>query len=204
MEPQDITFDYNLFNKTRKKRREPEPVEPKPKLREEWSDWNSIVLKCDKLYEYMIENVNSMINKDILNSNFYIREGFHSLDGYADELYELYEKDIQQELISWILKELSGELFFRRDLWKPFREVNSTRWAYLGYKKMFQYKNNICQLIVDNNGSCIHFELVLYVCMDDEDGSRELKYYGTILPDMMMPDKLWNIPNGGVININCI
>jgi hypothetical protein len=199
MEPQDIAFDYNLFNKTRKKRREPEPVKPKRKVSDEPEDWKRHLEKGDILFKYMLENLDSMLNEETLKKHFYIVAGLFALDAYDDDVYEAHGNDILENLRPWIQNEFITNRLFNRELWRQFREAVGYNSSYLGYKKMFSYRGYLFQLIIDNTGYCTHFELALFDSddIDEFKGSKVPGCLGPLSADMMFPEDRWNIKNGG-------
>jgi hypothetical protein len=209
MESQDIVLDYNLINRTRKNRREPEAI-PKPKPREEWEDWTAHEQKGDKLYKFILDNFDTMFEGDTLIKEFDIRPGEYGLP--LNDIMDTFGDDIQKQLIPWIKNELEQKLLFDRTLWKSKRDKCWITASYLAYKRMFQYKNYFLQLIIDDccgkcdyliddekcrYDICIHFELALHAWIDEESGHIEPdKCFSNILIDMMYPEKWWNLKNG--------
>jgi hypothetical protein len=207
MEPQDITIDYNLFNKTRKKCREHPPVEPKPKVNKEAEEWKHHLEKGEKLFSYMVENFDSMFSDDIVIKEFCIRPGRYGLEWLLQTILTQYMEDIQKELIPWIKTELKEQRLFNFTLWKPFRDQYDIPFTYLGYRKLFEYKNYLFQLSLDDccgncnyflenikcdsYDPCVHFQLALYAITDSNDEYLTAKPLGTVGIDMMMPERWW-------------
>ena len=165
--------------------------------------WDKFVEHGRKLFNYMINNFDSMIDLNRIK-HFDIRnEGVCDLG--SDEVKEKYGKNIEQELIEWIKKEYENKQLFNNDNWKPFRDQTLFIYSYLGYKILFRYKHYIFQLVLDsdcelddcndclNNINRWHLALTLYGWT--EEGNENTMPYDRepVLEDNIMPERWWNI-----------
>ena len=172
-------------------------------------NWSDFLIEGDILYNYMITNFNDMFKDENTIKHFDI------LDGHYINIYDTYEiriqhgTNIQKELIPWIKKEIKENRFFDKTLWKPFRDQHTFSDMYLGYRKLFQYKQYIFQLSILSSCSldtceycdvtsdkyCLenskHFMLALYGW--EKDNSIMLQPYGQVrIPeDNMMLERHW-------------
>jgi hypothetical protein len=127
----------------------------------------------------------------------------------ADEIREKYSNQIQRELVQWIKKEFQTNELFKIENWKPYRNPYEIVFMFLGYRKLFQYKHCIFQLILlyecdGDDDTCIckyceneeytpHFGVMLF-------GWRDIKYEKlqpenilTVFDDNMVPEWYWAI-----------
>ena len=107
----------------------------------------------------------------------------------------MYNDDIQKELIQWIQKEVEEQRFFQKENWKPFHDPFHIHLMYLGYRKIFQYKNFYFQLAMEFE---CYVENCKY-CEDKESYYRfSLMFYETKKPELieannyMMPQSDWS------------
>jgi hypothetical protein len=167
------------------------------------SFWKPCIKESKKSFDYMINNFNSMFDKDTIK-HFYIKYVSNDTMYYADDISEQYGVDIHRELIPWIKNEFEKITLIQINNWKPFRDSYLYTNVYLGYKKLFQYKQYYFQLTIDNsirddtndckyckNGdSLIHFELALYGWKDI---NNKLQPSNDIIPlDNLFSEKVWN------------
>jgi hypothetical protein len=196
MEEQEITLIYNSLNRTRKNQKVKEAV-PKAKVNKEAEEWKQHLEKGDKLYKYMLENLDSMLNKQNFNKYFDIVGGIYPLHWYSDDICEQHGDEIQNYLIPWIQNEYHEKRLFDKTLWKPFYDIEYFHESYLGYKKMLKYTNYLLQLIIDDRGVPPNFNLALYDCGHEFDHVLRPGLFGPIPEDMMFPVDRWNRKYGG-------
>ena len=159
------------------------------------------VEKQSVYYNYMITNNNSMFKETKYIRHFHIRPGLFGLWVDAEELNQTYGKDIQSDCILWIKNELKEDRLFNLNNWSPYQDPDDYTELFLGYRKMYQYKQYFFQLVLDencsecidcddckNNNYTIHFELAYYGWKDaQKDALQPLQYF--IVPfDNMIPD----------------
>lgn len=164
--------------------------------------WDKFVEHGKKLYSYMINNFDSMLDLNSIR-HFDIRsQGVHDLG--SQEVKDEYGKDIEKELIEWIKIHHADNNLFNIDNWKPFRDRNSLVDSYLGYKILFRYKHYFFQLVVDDEceldycNDCLnklnswHFAVILYGWT--EEGNKNTMPYNDppVLDDNIMPENDWN------------
>jgi hypothetical protein len=117
----------------------------------------------------------------------------------TDYIKEKYISDIEAELLPWIKKE--GSALFEYNNWIPFRHEYSMTEMYLGYRKMFIYKEYVFQLSLVSDcsynircnsrkfGNSIHFVASYYgrkegnIIQPDE--------IFTLLEDNIIPEEYW-------------
>lgn len=163
--------------------------------------WDRFLLEGEELFNYMIHNFDTMLDGDIVK-HFDIRSGHYGYDTEADEINEKYAVDIQKNMVKWIKNEFEENKLFDKNNWKPFRDQDLLNYMYLGYRKMFQYKQYYFQLAIENmcgicdyckikNEDRTHFELALYGWKDEN--SEKLQPYDSFvnLCDNMMTEKYW-------------
>lgn len=165
--------------------------------------WNNISAEANKSFEYMLHNYNTMLTDNLLVKHFtLLDEGVYDL-GIKD-IMKLYGDEIEKEIGPWIQKEYESGRLFDKTVWKPFRDRYTLFDGYMGYKKMFIFKNYFFQLIIHD--TCVsdmckfcndyevvnHFELA--VIGWKEDNSNMLQPYGVdpIPSDDIMPERYWN------------
>lgn len=175
----------------------------------------------EESYQYMIHNFEKMIDGDKI-PHFDIRYVSYAVFGYIDEICEKYGTDIQKELVIWLKNEKDENRLFTRENWKSFRDNDliSDCYVYLGYNKLFQYKQYYFQLVVEggeeegekegesvyhlNCVDCIEnqkkgitgelgwFELALYGWKDDAMEKLQPCNRVIVPPDNIMPLRDWN------------
>jgi hypothetical protein len=201
-------IDENRLNKTRKKRRAPEP---KPERREEWPDWPHHLERGEKLYTYMTKHFNTIFDEDNFSKAFDIRPAHYGYDIDEDVIMNTFGDDIQIKLRSWIQTEICEKQFFERILWKSIRDQCNIRSSFLVYKKLFKYSKFFFQLFVNDCSDrcddfknekpcrrtiCVHFELGIFAWTTEE-GNTEPTFFTINESDMNYPENLWNLKNGG-------
>jgi hypothetical protein len=128
--------------------------------------WDRFINEGDILFNYMIHNFDKMFDGKLIIKHFDIESGFFGLFDYIDDIKEQYNDNIQQELIHWIQKEFNNKELFQETNWRPFRDQDILTCMFLGYRRMFQYKHYIFQLIL--NSSCENCDVCNY-CKNNED-----------------------------------
>jgi hypothetical protein len=170
--------------------------------------WKSHVEEGKKLYDYLITNFHDMFDGDIIK-HFNFRYVSPLNIPYINEIKDKYLNIIQPELIFWIKNEFNDNCIFDNNNWKPFRDRYEIDLMYLGYKKLFQYKQYYFQLAIESDilddrvdckyckkgDSLIHFELALYGWKDEKNDKIQPYNEFIINLDCMMPEKDWNNNN---------
>jgi hypothetical protein len=170
--------------------------------------WDKFVVEGETLYNYMINNFNDMIyNDNILH--FYIRDGIYGGIETNTEFIETYNKDIENELIIWIMNEYKENRLFNRELWKPFRDRYTLSDMYNGYRKLFKFKHIYFQLAMETECNkdeckycteneenntiilCPHFCLALYGWKVNNSNNFEPSNKIKIPDDFIMIEKDW-------------
>ncbi len=199
--------DWPPRNRTMKIRK-PDP--PSPPIVERKKElpfcWDRFLIEGDELYNYMINNFDTMLTADSTN-HFDIRYGIHHISIETDEFREKYARILQKELVTWIRLEHSEGRLFNKDLWKPFRDSHQLTTMYFGYKKMFHYiaddgnnyylqlaMEDYCENICITCDDCcdnIHFELIFFGYRDEENKFQPLNVMH-ILDNNFMSERYWN------------
>jgi hypothetical protein len=168
------------------------------------SGWEELVKEGEALFDYMITNFDSMFDDKSRIKHFDIENGDYGLTCYVDEIKEKHFDSIQTALICWIKHELDINELFKNNNWKPFRDQEMLTTMFLGYRKMFEYKQYYFQLAIDdwcgdcsyckeNENTAIHFELELYGWLDKDTNILQPYYHDIVLSDKIMAEKYWNI-----------
>jgi hypothetical protein len=170
--------------------------------------WNEHVQEGEQSYEYLITNFHKMFDGDTIK-HFNIRYVTPQTIIYIDDIKEKYINELQKELIPWINIEFECGRLTNKNNWKPFRDRYSIELMYLGYNKLFQYKQYYFQLVIESdiwdcvencpycieNESLTHFELALYGWKDEEFEKIQPDNNYIVSSDNMMPEKDWNNNN---------
>jgi hypothetical protein len=167
--------------------------------------WDEHIIEGNKLFDYMTQNFESFFNGETVK-HFNIIPGLYTSFGHTDDITEKYGEDIQKELIIWIKNELTNNNFFVKKDWKPFRDPSMYSCIYLGYRKLFTYRQYYFQVAVEpecsdrskciyciQNENPIHFELVYYGYKEKEENNKLQPFgYITVLNNNV-PEDFWNI-----------
>lgn len=171
----------------------------------------------EDVYQYMIHNFEKMIDGDKI-PHFDIGYVSYEVKKYITDILNNYSTDIQKELGIWLRKEKEENRLFIRENWKSFRDncEITDMFVYLGYNKLFQYKQYYFQLVAETDinikreintcyeTGCIYckqckeneefgwFELALYGWKDDEMEKLQPKNKVIIPPSNIMPLRDWN------------
>lgn len=164
--------------------------------------WNNFLVEGKVLFQYMQNNFNNMFEGDVIIKHFNIRdEGCYDLG--SEECMAMYGTEIQKDLVPWIKKELEDNRLFDSTLWRPFRDRYTLSDMYLGYKKLFEFKQyyfqlciaSCCELEICTN--CInkenrkHFEIIIYGIKNEQSGKKER--YNIDNLSNFMPEHYWKI-----------
>ena len=167
--------------------------------------WEEIVKENNKLFDYMTQNFESMLEGDEIVKHFEIRYE-HSRDLGSEEIMKNHGNDIQKELNPWIRKEFIEHLLFNSTNWKPFRDGYNHNWTYLGYKVLFVFQKYYFQLALEeqcakegckycqNNENEIHFQLIICGWKENENDTFLSPYENfPVLPNNIMPEYYWKL-----------
>lgn len=165
--------------------------------------WDVFLIHGELLFNYLIHNFESMINRDLSIIDFEIVDRQRRFAYEIDKINEIYYDNIQKELEIWIMNEYKNNKLFEKNNWKPFRDLELMTDMFLGYKYMFQYKQYYFQLAIESNyfisentmnNNTAHFELVLYGWKNEQ--SEKLQPDDKVIiisPDNIMPERYWEI-----------
>jgi len=167
--------------------------------------WEGFVKEGDVLFEYMQHHFTELIDDNVIK-HFTIQYSTWSTIDYYIPIKEKYSSIIQKDLIRWIVVEFNAGRLIESTNWKPFRDSYTITDMYLGYNKLFMYKEYYFQLAItadvwDDDENCIycinnnsiHFELKLYGWIENTNGNIvEPDRDKSILFDSMMPLSDWN------------
>ena len=169
--------------------------------------WDRLVLEGETLYDYMIHNYDKMFDGERTIKHFGISKDSFELDDCVDEIKEKHHTDIQNKLIPWIKKEIEDNNLFQNKNWNTFRDLHSVLHMFLGYRKMFQYKQYVFQLSLDNDCGYDYGDDICKYCSNEEDSARfflvlfgwkDEKYQNlqpdnrfSISEDNLMPESYW-------------
>jgi hypothetical protein len=166
--------------------------------------WDRFVKEGDILFNYMIQNFEKMFDGHSIIKHFDIESGFIGLFDYIDDIKEKYNDNLQYELIQWIQNEFHNNELFKETNWRPFRDQDILTCMFLGYRRMFQYKHYIFQLII--NSSCENCDVCEYCKHKENRIHFSLSFYGwkekdciTLHPynrlslsdDNVLPEQFW-------------
>jgi len=164
--------------------------------------WKRFVEEGDELYNYMVNSFNYMIHGNLIK-HFDVEIGIYPMISNIDAIKEKYFYDIQKEIIPWI--HTQGKDLFDYNNWIPFRDPDVLTTMFLGYRKMFQFKQYIFQLTITsqcNNEACHnckigdsiankHFGVALYGWIEENKINIQPRDTMALLEDNIMPDKYW-------------
>jgi hypothetical protein len=167
--------------------------------------WDQFVESGKISFDYLYNNFHDMIDGDIIK-HFELRHVSPDTIDYLDDINKKYGNDIHKKVVPWIKNEFDSGSLLENNNWKPFRDRYHLIQSYLGYKKLFQYKNYYFQLAIDNSlwypcedckycdndEKLIHFELALYGIKDDNYEKLQPDNKVVVGDDNMMPAYDWN------------
>jgi hypothetical protein len=167
--------------------------------------WENIAKEGDELFDYLIHNYKNMFDKEEKIKHFDIDIGWFMLFEESREVKEKYNDEIQRELVPWIKKEFQNNELFKIENWKPFRNQHIYTHMYLGYRKLFQYKQYIFQLSLlsrcynniptfSNEKKIMGAIFELQLCGWKEINHEKLQPANiiTILDDNIVPKSFWD------------
>jgi len=164
--------------------------------------WNRFVEEGEELYNYMIDNFNNMIDGESIKHFDIVYGPYHTIK-YIFDIKEKYFNDIHKEIIPWIKKEFDSKSLFKYNNWIPFRDQDAMVDMFLGYRKLFQYKEYFFQLTMLSQCDKLkcndcnieeltlykHFGLALYGWKEGNTIQPDNLF--TLNEDNIMPDKYW-------------
>lgn len=130
------------------------------------------------LYSYMCSQFRT---KDIDKYNyikyFEIKDFPNKSYRYLNKVKDEFEAIIQPDLLKWIRQERDSGQLFDKINWKIFEDLWENTQSYIGYRKLFTYRQYYFQLTVDyfynfdhspnEDGNELHLQLLLYGWKDD-------------------------------------
>ena len=172
--------------------------------------WESLARACDELFDSLINKYENKFDGeekikhfDVIFTNYTCGRGCEDFE----ELKEKYSNKLQPELIPWIKNELQKNELFKIENWKPYRHPINECDVYIGYRKLFQYKHYVFQLILTYDcyvpyvSPCIycekddnigHFDLVLHGWKDKNYEKLQPEDMITVLDDNILPESFWS------------
>jgi hypothetical protein len=172
--------------------------------------WDEFLIEGDESFNCMITNFESMFDGETKIKHFYIKNEFN-YDIGTNEIKEQYGEDIEKELIPWIKHEMNNKELCKKENWKPFRDRWTLSDMYLGYKKMFNFKEYYYfQLIVENycqekacnfcknndedddKNDFVFFALSFYGWTDNKHITLQPDDKAVIMEDNIMPEYYWD------------
>jgi hypothetical protein len=154
--------------------------------------WDRFLEEGKESFAYMIQNFDSMFSENH-TKHFDIRPGMPNMQVYYVDVANTVQNDIIPVLFSWIKLEFESERLVQYEKWKPVRDAYSINDMFLGYNKLFVYKEYCFQLAIESGcgSTCgdhtcdyfTHFELAYYGLTKDM----------SLSSDNSIPDKYWKI-----------
>ncbi len=167
--------------------------------------WKEFLIQGDILFDYMIHNYDFMFDNESIK-HFAIWYGIRELMTDCEDLEEECGNEIHKELVPWIRTEAEESRLFDKANWKPFRDKDVLTTMYLGYNKMFQYKQYYFQLAIDDwcdktlrcdycqkGENKTHFQLAMYGWAVEGKDKLQPQNYVNIPADNIMPELYWRI-----------
>jgi len=160
-------------------------------------NWKIVAEEGQDLFDGLIRKFENMFDGEDKVKHFDVGYRWCRLRDAADEIREKYSNQIQRELVQWIKKEFQTNELFKIENWKPYRNPYEIEFMFLGYRKLFQYKHCIFQLILlydcdmynckycDKEDYGGHFSVVLY-------SVRDINVH-SVLDDNIIPESDWVI-----------
>ena len=169
-------------------------------------NWDKFIIEGESLFSYMTHNYENMIDGYVKIKHFDIEDGVFGLGEYTDEIKETYYDTIHKEAILWIQREWKEGTLFQSTNWRPFCVPDILLYMFLGYKKMFRYKQFYFQVTLSS--SCeqcdvcedckteenrIHFGLAFYGWKDETNDSLQPYNIFAVADDALIPESFWSI-----------
>jgi hypothetical protein len=164
--------------------------------------WSEFLILGDKLFNYMINNYNIMINNNKIRY-FEIMDYRDKIDMYDKKILDVLNdnclKTIEDKLIPWIETQHKSGQLFEKSNWKPFRDQEDFLTCVLGYKILFQYDKYYFQLVIDycyvslqDRTMSGYFQLSLIGWKEDDKENLQPDDKVIIPHDNIMPDWYWD------------
>lgn len=167
--------------------------------------WDKFIVKGEELFNYMKYNFNDMLIDNNHIKHFTLRDcGVYDLG--TEDIMNKYGNSIEKELILWIKEEFNKNRLNNNNLWKPIRDDYIITSMYLGYRKLFKFKEYYFQLIIENkcnsydiceycnnNKFTYCFSLVLYGWKNNKEYKLQPYNRVNILDDNILPDNEWDL-----------
>lgn len=181
-----------------------------PKKEQDPMFWKRFLQEGEHHFMYMTHNYESMLDKESRIPHFTIRPDINCERYDTCEIKKIYDDELQKELIGWLKNEMKEMRLLDTTNWKPFRDTIHLMYFYLGYRKLFSFKEYYFQIGIDkcyedvcndckinnmgNSNSDIHFELSVFGIKNKFNNSIYTYIDKTIdLPDDNIPDFYWNL-----------
>ncbi len=167
------------------------------------TSWDIIARLADELFDYLLHNYDKLLDGDHTIKHFIIEEYLYDVFDFHDEFIESYG-DIQKALVPWIRNEFSYNELLNIDNWKPFRDQNARVDMFLGYRKLFKYRQYYFQLSFQKGSQCtdcfyckngdsgVYLGLMLYGWKDNNNDDIQPMNFVNIPDDNWLPDSFWN------------
>jgi hypothetical protein len=159
------------------------------------SGWEKCVKQGKESFDYMVRNFSKMVKEDsIPQFRIYYSDAFTK--SFVEDISTLHGDEIEQLLIPWIRSE--WEDMTEHSMWRPFRDTYNRVHSYMGYRKLFKYKQYYFQVIIESYRDYedaaeedTHIELVLFGWKEDTDTMLQPSKRISILVDQLIPDAEW-------------
>jgi hypothetical protein len=185
-----LVIDYNKPI-VKRKRPTPPPKQPDP----EPAYWSGYLQEGAKRFNYMVAHFEDMFEGNSIVKHLTIYPSSTMTWSISDEIYDLYENEIQLLLVSWIREEKIKNRLFDSNNWKPFRDHITLSHMFMGYRYLFQFDKYYLQLII--NDECGDFDKCNYcknIYYDNIINFGLLyDYFFKFLQDNVIPETYWRI-----------
>ena len=141
----------------------------------------------EELYQFLIENFDTMFNKDNTLIFVDIRYFSDSCQDYLKDIHTNDSDDIKREYSVWLLQEKNSGRLFDRANWQIYRNRDVFTDMYLGYRILFIYKQYYFQVSYD----FYFFALGLYGWKDKQIEALQPDNLAIILSDQYISDRNW-------------
>ena len=171
-------------------------------------NWRVLAEECDKLFEDFVPHYKNMLDGEDKIKHFCMKGRSWGLMEDVNEIREEIKDDIQRQLVPWIKNEFKYNDLTNIKRWRPVRDFYTLTYVFLGYKKLFQYKHYLFQLILlyecdDDDDTCIckycenkehtpHFGVMLFGWRDINCDKLQPENRLTVFDDNMIPKSYWD------------
>jgi len=171
--------------------------------------WKKEGEECDQIFEAFPPHYKNMLDGEDKVKHFCMKGRTWDLKGHVDEIREEIRDDIQQQLIPWIKNEFKYNDLTNKKRWRPVRDFYFFSDIFLGYKKLFQYKHYLFQLILlvecdgdddtsickycENKEHTPHFGVMLFGWRDINYEKLQPENTLTVFDDNMIPKSYWDV-----------